>query len=1424
MPLDLSFLPDQKDKKQRVDLSFLPDKEEGRGVDLSFLPDQPAAEPQEPSTMQRFAAGAADVLRKTIPSMAKAPIIPGQKIADVSESGRALESGIKGDIEQIISSPEAGSDIERAAIGSVFETALDFFPPTPEQQLANAAFSAILGFAGKTGLNLVAKKYPAFFDAVAKTMSKERHSVSPQVQGKLNYFISELKGKLGIPQERGLTVVDIRKSLAEGKMSPAQAARIDKAVYDDLLKERVLKEAEAPAIPVKEVEPSIPGKFELSEAEKRIFYQEPGTSNVFYEGIKLAPNKVKANSQSLVEISKIKNDLESFRDIAGTSIGKSAKGKLDQELAVARNSLSVFAKKNLPGKLDFYSQIKSTDLEELPKLAQRISDDFVNTIADPLQPPEPTIKGRPKIKAPPAEELVEVGGTIQDLEAKAKAKAKTGTTLPRIKVSPIAGVQPKNIDKIIADFGKGLKSGIIYGKLGRRAAGTYYPGSGAAVVRFSGDLDTTAHEMSHKLDDMFGIVSDWSKPGMVSPFDNELRQFWPYGSVTKSGPRSKLSYKRAEGVAEYVRAWMVNPQATEAQAPLFTKFIKSKLPKETWREIDKFSNDVRSFAGATAHEQVMANVRWTPPEDSILKKLAGGNIGKDFKLTLADKMTIALQDNLKMFMKSIDYVKGLKGVDKLLPANDPEVLARLYMGNMAKVEDILQNGMVDFQGKRIIQGGIGKWLGSLDKTTSKALEKEVQEVASFMIAQRTVEKAAKLERGRVSGIGGGIFSDVSVAKTRLDELQQNPVKYARIKQASEAYREHADALLRYMVDGGRMSKESYAWIKENNEYYVAMNRIMEVGPEDEIVDFRQRGGPGKKIGTIRDPVKRFTGSTRMIENPFSSLIDNTMKVVAEVDRNNVMRQFRDLLVNKRGMYEGSFADISQVGRRAKTGEKNTIPIYVDGKRELWQFQEDVYKALKGIEQGQYVLPGLVTILPRVLRSSITMAPPFAVRNFIRDTFERTIRSEVGSKLTDSFKGVTPMDLSNLKIFGGDQFGHYLKDKKSYVRAMKTAMDDIAQDKSSIIMNPKKMATLYKDMMASSEVRGRIAEYKRAHDYAKKFLKYDDYNAGLYAASQARGILDFAVSGNWISFVNQIIPFTNAAIQGLTANAKASFKNPKGVGARWASLVVLPTIAERLLNYMVDEERYRQLPAYRKDMFWNLPIGDKLISIPKPFELGVLASGVGRSVGRALGDKRPFDGYGGSLAKSFLPIDEAALGAPFRGLIQTMANYDFFRNKNIVPPHEAKLDLDLRRTSSASNLSQVLQRIAGVDARKIDFILRDQFGYMGKLAADLSDVPNKGIGKVVASQTGIISSYPVYAARDVQWVFDMASKRDILTNPRYKGLNIFLNQYFDEKNSDKKQELTDKILNYAKETRDLWEKNPKITENRKRKTRIRNETN
>lgn len=981
---------------------------------------------------------------------------------------------------------------------------------------------------------------------------------------------------------------------------------------------------------------------------------------------------------------------------------------------------------------------------------------------------------------------------------------------------------PKKLNKIISDAASGLKATIIYGRTGRAGGlGSYNSSNSLTRIRRAGDIDTAAHEIGHLLDDRFdlyGTIPSEKELAIIK----ELQWFSERGG---SNPSSKLSaakkaeYLQREGIGEFVRAYIANPAQARIMAPEFTAHFELALNSGTLRVVKQLSDDYLDYANATAGEQIISNV-----EDSSLPNKSGfrewmqrfKSEDGEFNVTPFDRLNSHIFNSLTIANKSFKFLIALNGDTDLLPEKNFEMMSRLFAGINGKTSRIMSAGMIDAK-NNIIEDADGnamnlQWLfDPLDTSSEKALTEEMNDVIKLLIAERTVEYANKFQRlDELTGIGGGIDADIDVAQGYLNDFEQlktsNREKHDRVKLAAKRYRDYADAGLQYAVQKGRISKETYQLIKDNNEYYVSLTRVQENAPGEEVVPIFNAMGGG--IASVKDIFQKAKGGTAMIQNPYLSLLQNTVNMIKESDRNQVLSSFIEPLQKVREFGDGQPVDFSQIARPAQTNDKNVKPIFVKGVEQRWQFSQEVFDALTSLEKAASSKVFDFLAMPSdLIRFTVTNFPTFALRNAVRDTTSRLVVTRTGSGLKDLIHNATDKEL--FELYGGSQAGFFLTDKNAYKQHLKETIKEITA-KGGIVLDPRYMWRGYKKLLEKGENLNRIAEFKSAYRKAKK-EGLDDYNAGLYAAYQARDLMDFAVAGHTIRQLNRIIPFLNAGVQGLRRTARAAKDDPAGFAVRTALFTVLPTIAFRsLVAYMGEDEEYEQLPAYQRDLFWNFKTpatGDVWLSIPKPFDQGMVSSAVDRGISQYKGVETAWNGFGGSIAKTLTPMDESSLMGGLRPILEVSSNYNYFTDRNIIPAWEEGKMLELRKgTGRASRTSQTLSKGLKalnweVDPRNVDHLLTSYGTYMSDWGLSLGDLGVEDSRfRFDWQKTGFAKNTPVTNSVSVTAAYKLAAELGAANSGEVKRLRKLIENYYTAEDPAEKKEISRSIYQYATELR------------------------
>jgi hypothetical protein len=201
-------------------------------------------------------------------------------------------------------------------------------------------------------------------------------------------------------------------------------------------------------------------------------------------------------------------------------------------------------------------------------------------------------------------------------------------------------------------------------------------------------------------------------------------------------------------------------------------------------------------------------------------------------------------------------------------------------------------------------------------------------------------------------------------------------------------------------------------------------------------------------------------------------------------------------------------------------------------------------------------------------------------------------------------------------------------------------------------------------------------------------------------------------------LTQVVPFMNARAQGLYKLGRGAAEDPK----RFALAIggtVLATIA-LTLAYRGDKDWERR-DEWARDNFWWFKIGDTAFQIPKPFEIGALATVVDRALEAALDGLKPTDRerflarlgpiIGGQLSMN--PIPQAVFPA-----IELWANKDMFFNRSIETARDQNLSPS-QRIGSYTHVAQI-PGIGQLSPEQIDFLVNAYLGWVGTHAIALAD--------------------------------------------------------------------------------------------------------
>lgn len=688
-----------------------------------------------------------------------------------------------------------------------------------------------------------------------------------------------------------------------------------------------------------------------------------------------------------------------------------------------------------------------------------------------------------------------------------------------------------------------------------------------------------------------------------------------------------------------------------------------------------------------------------------------------------------------------------------------------------------------------------------DKKVAAALDKMFERRAKKLRkradarAAKYRERAKKIAQARSENLGlvntgGGLITAYGAAKQTLAAIAQDEARQGRIVEAAEGYRQIGRAVVEILRQGGLLTDEDAMDIVTDHPYWISASRAEDEDGPNYVKSVRSLASHDKVI-------RKFKGSSKMKEDPVGALLTNVYRATVEALKNRTLENFTGLMGTERGFYEEGYdtGDLAVQLPEGAPPTDSTIVVFRRGVKELWHIPDKVlYETVsQGIQNPRSPHPVTQAVIwlfgapSRLIRWGVTQSPIFAFRNWGHDTMTRAVISEAPLSVRDVSAFVDKTVMHAYEHYGiglsrmerdGSAAGWRKVQRKAMKEAMEAGHTVVWRTKTGRVVLKFKVKTgflarakgvvtgigqTYEEALMRAETFNRAAEYKAAYRYAKDVLKRNDRDAELFAQAAARDVMtDFRRSSVLSKFMNQFIPFYNAAWQG-----QSSYWNNFGKhkGRNFARLMVLTALVigvSRVIGLITgtDKERRRR-PQSQSLMFFQIPAGPgRFVLVPKGRENGVFVSVVENALDYMTGDPNAWEDFLPSAFATMSPInDEADVLGGWKTAIEISANRDLRYDKPIVPEWEDKLELaDRKGTVRASEAGQALGKVLNQDPRIVDHAVEGWLGYVGRMVTSGSDLlARKPSGIRKAPEAIGLYPEPMFGNRDVQYVMKEAEK-------------------------------------------------------------------
>jgi len=657
------------------------------------------------------------------------------------------------------------------------------------------------------------------------------------------------------------------------------------------------------------------------------------------------------------------------------------------------------------------------------------------------------------------------------------------------------------------------------------------------------------------------------------------------------------------------------------------------------------------------------------------------------------------------------------------------VLARMSGAAQGALTAMLTYGRIRYDAtQKVLTLQDGEATGGLVKLFSElGSAKELDRFFGWIAANRSEKLMAE---GREH-----LFTAAEIAEGKTlnqGKLADGRQRAAAYRKVFEQFQQYRDDVLKIAEQTGVISSEDrQAW---KDEFYVPFYRVLE---EEEI-----KGPRASKGLTRQEAYKKLKGGTENLND----LLENTL-----LNFNHLLTASLKNQAAVQAIINAKHAGIAHRVPESRRDTATSTFVLQKGQRVYYQIDDPlVFEALTALAD-----PGLnnfvvrsMSAFKRIFTNTTTVTPQFILANLLRDQMQAVATSPLGANVAGNiFRGMknfrdARMQAQMYATGGAFAFGHiYGSDPHEIRAALNRTMKGAGLiDSASMVPELlKKGWRAWNEIANTAENATRAAIYERNKD------------AGLLqAAFESRDLMDFGQHGAWpaVRFLIRVVPFLNARLQGLDklyrAGAKPALLTAMGKGTasdkqaamRFSAVtgaLALASIALYLANY--DDDDYRRLEDWEKDTYWFFKIGGNAFFLPKPFEVGAIATMAERMAEQFIDDKATGELFrerlGDMLMQTFAfsPVPQM-----FQPALDIYANRDAFTGRPIESMGMERLSKGLRAretTTAAGHGVSAVTRMFGDDTPmalspvQADHLIRGYLGQVGLWGAGMIDTIWRG---------------------------------------------------------------------------------------------------
>lgn len=1011
-------------------------------------------------------------------------------------------------------------------------------------------------------------------------------------------------------------------------------------------------------------------------------------------------------------------------------------------------------------------------------------------------------------------------------------------------------------------------------------------------IRSAYDLVAAAHEVGHALQSLtLGASTKSLTPVQIAELEG-------IGKALYGQKRPSNGYF-SEGFAEFTMLYLYAPNTAKKDAPEFFKYFESTFS----------SRYPQVFAAIMSARKTFD--RWKD-QGAVLRAMSGVRTGTVRELISDPAELVRLArsraNKWKFKEKFIDVGAPLERLEEqvakasgktLAPSKSPfKLRTALASTHSAIVEYMVEKGMVNLRHEKVGRAlrDATQMVGSKNREAFtiylwavRSLELHQQGRNPGLLLddalyikdfyENNSETASKFQRAAsiVYDWNDGILQymvDAGVISTKMyANIKSRNQFYIPLQRTFEELLEEYESLstgkgrgrilganpLRALKGSSRPIKDPFRVMIEQAERYVLaahQRRVL-----DAVVNLAEEEG----VGSLIEKIPRNAVATTV---PAADALEKAIKALASQGMNV---EFFDPNTGSKIKDEDAYDAIASVAisffklQEIPRGVSPVLPVWRDGKIEWYQVHIDLYNALMSMDI--YRLPKVIDFLfgkpARMAKLGWTgLNASFSfVRNPIRDlaTMLATSQSTAGpvkilgawfKGYAQAFKGAVGGNVDDTALDYFERMG--LKQAQSLgedtARSRRAAAGLFHGRAVRTVLHP---IDALRELFQIPESATRAAEFRLVSEKVgwDGTSPLTEDQAIEIAIATKRVTIDFPSAGEYMRVINQIVPFSNAKIQGIRTfgrNLKENRVRALIAGGSFFFISFLLWLKNR------DDEWYKDLPWDEKYTYWYFKVDwpePMLLRIPKPHEWGLTFSSFPEAILDSMQQENPraleeFVSYGvASLNPGLNRIEDTWIPYPSAPVLNLMveqaANRKAFGNRVITPEWmiEANVPKSERYTEFTSAAAKKIGEVFGVAPTQVDHAIDTMFGGLGREPARAIDYLTKVAGRSTTEKSdlpivgtlfepGGLTPYRSQSVTDFYDTLALAKQRQhsargeskeererrLLLEDAAKALTaLFLVRRL-SKSTDKKHQLNTEISRIARQAVDSYG-SPAIKQNR-----------